>query len=104
MPTRRDNNKKFAGGTLYEDFFNEPWKLISATIVGISTLIGIGFGLGRLQLSNDVEIAKIKMQNECAVKIQEERNNYKKLEKELYNREIQEIKSALKELEDNKQQ
>ncbi len=85
------------------EFIKRPWVRITGALVSIITVWSIGYRAGNFMALNKIEIEKLKLERDCLAQIQVERNKYKELEMKLFERDIREIKSVIKKLENSKE-
>ena len=80
------------------EWFQKPWTKLTASIIGISTIFGLGYTVGTFKENLDWKLEKIILNQEFNEKLQKQIDDCKKTKIEEYQLSAEEIERVANEL------
>jgi len=92
MSTIRSNNKTEV------EWFKHPWTKLTASVIAVAAIFGIGFEVGSFKESLEWKVEKIQLVQEFNEKFQKQIEDCRNLKIEEYNQSSEELKRMIDEL------
>lgn len=100
--TRRKTKQRPISSQTTNELLSKPWTKITATIFGVATLIGIGYGAGIFKQDLNCSLEKLQMQQDFNDKISSISNSCLNEKLEKYERTVNTVMETVEQLKNSK--